>query len=87
MIAPIPFGVGVAMEANFGSCLLLDTLYQYGLSISADEVTRYRQASSVNPDSDNIGSNGNHSLVQWVGDNIDHNLSTLTGSGTFHRMG
>ena len=30
------------METNFGSCLLLDTLYQYGLSISADEVTRYR---------------------------------------------
>ena len=42
MIAPIPFGVGVAMETNCGSCLLLDTLYQYGLSISADEVTRYR---------------------------------------------
>ena len=24
---------------------------------------------------------------QWVADNVDHNIATLTGKGTFHGMG
>jgi hypothetical protein len=27
------------------------------------------------------------SFTQWVADNVDHNISTLDGKGTFHGMG
>ena len=26
-------------------------------------------------------------LSQWVADNVDHDINTLTGKGTFHGMG
>ena len=26
-------------------------------------------------------------FTQWVADNVDHNINTLTGKGTFHGMG
>ena len=29
----------------------------------------------------------NNSFVQWSVDNVDHNLATLDGKGTFHGMG
>ncbi len=30
---------------------------------------------------------GMHSSVQYVADNVDHNVATLDGKGTFHGMG
>ena len=57
-----------------------------GLSVSYDEVTRYKQSVLV------YESNSNclplvDGFIQWAAGNTDHNLATLDGSGSFHGMG
>ena len=34
-----------------------------------------------------VESGGEEPFKQWSADNVDHNLRTLTGKGTFHGMG
>jgi len=89
IICPIPFGLGVEMDHVFGSKFLLSELARLGFCISYDEVVRYKQSvmSTIS-----AGDTGNESLseaafTQWVADNVDHNVRTLDGLGTFHGMG
>ena len=54
------------------------------LSISSDEVKLFKQSSvSVNSTQEDHMTN----FVHWVVENVDHNIRTLTGKGTFHGMG
>ena len=34
-----------------------------------------------------VTNTGDNTFVQYVGDNVDHNIATLNGKGTFHGMG
>lgn len=85
-ISPILFGVGVSLDHMFGSRLLLDVLARLGFSITHDEVGRYKQ-SIVQCNHLDLPNSYAHSFTQWSGDNVDHNLKTLDGTGTFHGMG
>jgi len=52
-----------------------------------NEVILYRQSvleTNTEPDSQ---TNLNGAFIQWSADNVDHNLATLDGKGTFHGMG
>ena len=72
----------IDLDKSFASKWLVDYISKFGFSITADEVLRYKESA--------IESSPNHIVpifAQWVGDNIDHNLMTLTGKGTFHGMG
>ena len=61
------------------------TTYQ-GLSIESDEVTFYQQ--SVVQASTRLSTTLQKSVpIQWSADNVDYNLATLDGKGTFHGMG
>ena len=64
------------MEKSFGSKWLVNNLHKFGFSISSDEINRFNN---------NLEQQNN--FVQWVADNVDHNLVTLTGKGMFHGMG
>ena len=55
-----------------------------GLSISSDEVKLFKQSAAV---SDSMEATETEHFASWVGDNVDHNIRTLTGKGTFHDMG
>ena len=60
----------------------VDYISKFGFSITSDELLRYKESA--------IESSPNHIVAifaQWVGDNVDHNLMTLRGKGTFHGMG
>jgi len=86
VISPVLLGVGVEMDHVFGSCWLVDELSRLGFSVSYDEISWYKQ--SVLQD----GTFGNVShyparFTRTVADNVDHNSSTLDGSGSFHGMG
>jgi hypothetical protein len=85
-ISPILFGIGVSLDHMFGSRTVIDMLARVGFSISHDEVGRYKQSvvQSNNPD---VPQSYSHSFTQWSGDNVDHNVKTLDGTGTFHGMG
>lgn len=57
-----------------------------GFSITSDEVPRYKESAIENADLPPT-QNNDDKFTQWVADNVDHNLVTLTGKGTFHGMG
>ena len=84
MLAPIPFGIGVDADKSDGTRWSVDHLAKFGFSISSDDVKLFKQsAASTN---DNPGDKATQ-FTQWVADNVDHNICTLTGKCTFHGMG
>lgn len=89
VLAPLQIGLGVQMHHQFGSKFLIDTLNKLGFSASYSEVQKFELnaalASSETQDSD-ISGTGEH-MIQYIADNVDHNLRTIDGHGTFHGMG
>jgi len=85
-MCPIPFGIGVELEKTFGSKWLLNHLSRFGFSVTSDEVLRYKESAIENADLVPT-QNNEEEFTQWIADNVDHNLVTLTGKGTFHGMG
>lgn len=84
VLAPITFGLGIQLHHLYGSRFLIDSLYAHGLCISYDEVLRFSKSAAKSsemmyPISGHFG--------QYIADNVDHNLRTLDGRGTFHGMG
>ena len=82
--------MGVELEKSFGSKWLLNHLAKLGFSISSDEVLRYKQSAiehSKQHGNEVVYERNTSSFTQWSADNVDHNIITLTGKGTFHGMG
>ena len=71
---------------SFASKWLLNQLHKLGYSISSSEVLRYKQSAIESTTLEPVESSENN-FYQWVADNVDHNLVTLTGKGMFHGMG
>ena len=84
MLASISFGIGVDTDKSFAARWLVDHLALLGLSISSDKVKLFKQSAIV---SDSMEATETDHFTQWVGDNSDHNIRTITGKGTFHGMG
>ena len=87
-IPPLLFGIGIEVDHVFGSRWLIDELFTLGFSILYPEVTRFKQSVVQNQEilKPVIGK-APGTFTQWVGDNVDHNVRTLDGTGTFHAMG
>ena len=70
---------------QFASRLLIDTLYAHGFCISYSEVQKFIKCAAI--------SHGTNipdyflQAIQFAADNVDHNICTLDGFGTFHGMG
>ena len=76
------------MDHVFGSKWLINELSRLGFSISYDEVMKYKPSLIQNESFENIIAQYiPGTFTQWVADNIDHNVATLDGQGTFHGMG
>ena len=73
-VLPLPFGLGVAVDNVFGSRWLVNELFRLGFSVSYDEVARFKQAVLQHDDINDTVKTFNNSFIQWVGDNVDHNL-------------
>ena len=86
VISPVLFGVGVSIDHKTGSRGIIQMLSRFGFSISPDEVNRFKQSVVQMPD-DNLPPGSPDFFTQWSGDNVDHNVATLDGLGTFHGMG
>ena len=87
-IPPILLAIGVEVDHLYGSRWLNDELFKLGFAVSYSEVTRYKQACSSQSIDEQIKllcSEG--SFTHFIADNVDHNVRTLDGSGTFHGMG
>ena len=66
---------------------MITHLSRLGFSISADEVYRFKQSAIEAIDKGENQEGTKDGFRQWVADNVDHNIATLTGKGTFHGMG
>jgi len=86
IIAPIPFGLGVSLDHVFGSEYLLTQLSRLGYCVSYDEVNRYKQ-SVLQADVDELPTEYPQCFTQFAGDNVDHDVCTIDGKGSFHGMG
>ena len=88
VIPHLLFGLGVEMDHVFGSKWLINELSWLGFSISYDKVTRYKQSVVKNETIEDLQPECfPGSITQWVADDVDHNIATLDGRGTFHGMG
>lgn len=89
MIAPIPFGIGVDVDKSFSTRWLVDHLSKFGFSVSSDEVKLFKQSAITQEElnADQTEEPQTDKFAQWAADNVDHNICTLTGKGTFHGMG
>ena len=81
MIAPIAFGIGVHLKKSCGKKWFANHFSKFDFSISP-ELFKQSALCINNTQEDNMTN-----FVQWVANNVDHNIRTLTGKGTFHGMG
>ena len=85
LLAPLQFGLGVQLYHHFSSRFLIDSLHHHGFCCSYQEVQQFEHnaAQSHGTGIPNLSTD----IVQYGADNIDHNIRTLDGHGTFHGMG
>ena len=87
-IPPILFALAVEVDHLYGSRWLNDELYKLGFSISYSEVKRFKQASLSQPIDEQMKRFiSDDAFTNFIADNVDHNIRTLDGHGTFHGMG
>ena len=88
LLAPLQVGLGVQMHRKFGSEFLINSLYRHGFSISYSEVKKFEANAAASSRTDiNFQAGEFGQCLQFIADNIDHNLCTIDGLHTFHGMG
>ena len=86
ILAPLQLGLGVQMHHHFSSKFLIDTLHSHGFCSSYTTVQNFERSAAVTQGTDIPGFTPG-CFIQHVADNVDHNIRTLDGLGTFHGMG
>lgn len=89
VIAPLQLGLAVQMHHLYRSRFLIDSLSTMGFASSYPEVQRFEVNAACSLAPDMLGSDMDildQSLL-FAGNNVDHNIITLNGKGTFHGMG
>ena len=86
LIAPLQLGLGVQMHHQFGSKFLIDSLNSHGFCSSYSTVQKFERSAAVAHGVDVPGWIPGR-FMQFSADNVDHNIRTLDGEGTFHGMG
>jgi len=90
LVVPLQIGFAAQVHHQFRSRFLVDTLSSMGFCSSYSEVQRFEENAAATAALDvlgvgNIG--GLDSALLFAADNVDHNIVTLDGKGTFHGMG
>ena len=86
LLAPLQIGLGIQMHHHFGSRFLIDSLHAHGFCCPYSEVKKFERSAAVSQGTDLPVETSTH-FVQHIADNVDHNIRTLDGHGTFHGMG
>ena len=86
LISPLQQGLAVQMHHHFGSRFLIDSFHRHGFCSSYSEVQMFERNAAVASGTELNIPDGD-CLVQYVADNVDHNIRTIDGKNTFHGMG
>ena len=77
LLAPLQIGLGVQLHHHFASRLLIDSVHPLGFCFPYQDVKRFGKNAAV---TQGTGiPNHTSEFVQYVADNIDHNLRTSDG--------
>ena len=82
LLAPLQ---GVQLYHHFASRFLIDTLHHHGFCCSYQEIQRFETNAAQSHGTNT--SNLTIEFFQYGADNVDHNICTLDGHGTFYEMG
>ena len=85
LLTPLQMGLAVQLHHHFASRFLLDSLHHLGFCSSYHEVKKFEQNAAANQGTKISGLTTK--CIQYVGDNVDHNIQMLDGHDTFHGMG
>ena len=85
LLAPLQIGLAVQLHHHYASRFLVDTLHQHGFCSSYNHVQEFERSAALSRGT-NIPNHSNQ-FIQYVADNVDHNIRTLDGNNTFHGMG
>jgi hypothetical protein len=85
ILAPLQFGLSCEMHHKFGSRFIVDTLYKHGFGCSYAEIQRFERSASLH--GGDLPQPLSGEFIQFVADNVDHNICTIDGHNTFHGMG
>ena len=82
LLPPLQFGLGMQLYHHFASRFLINSLHHHGFCCSYKEVYKFERnaAHSHGTDIPSL-------TTEFVQYNVDHNICTLDGHGTFHGMG
>ena len=89
VMPPMLFALAVESDHMFASRWLNTQLFNLGFAESYTNVVRFKQGVVMTEDIDDILQlrASEDSFTTFVADNVDHNIATLDGKGTFHGMG
>ena len=85
LIAPLQIGLGVQMHHHFGSKFLINSLYAHGFCSSYKEVQKFERSAAVTQGTD-IPNYTEGQFIQYVADNVDHNIRTIDGLKYVNRL-
>ena len=85
ILAPLHFGLSAQMHHKFASRFLIDTLHAHGFGCSYAEIQKFERNAALQ--GANLPEYLEGQFVQFIADNVDHNIRTLDGHNTFHGMG
>ena len=87
LIQPLQLALGVSVHRLTASRHIVDQLHRLGFSLSYNEVKLYEMCAAKEQGTELVGINPQTSFIQFAADNVDHQINTLDGTGTFHGMG
>ena len=74
------------LHHHFASKFLIETLHKHGFCCSYKEVATYERSAAVTRGTD-LPNCTSDKCIQYVADNVDHDIGTIDGKNTFHGMG
>ena len=88
LLAPLQIGLAVQLHHMFASRFLITTLNHLGFCSSYAEVQKMELNAAATVQGTPLACQPvDGQCLQYVADNVDHNIATLDGHGTFHGMG
>ena len=86
LLMPLQLGLSIQMHHHFGSRFLIDILFKMGFSCSYAEIQKFERSAAACLADESVPEHSNF-FLQFIADNVDHNVATIDGQNTFHGMG
>ena len=86
LLSPLQFGLAIQMHNHFSSRFVVDSLFKHGFACSYSEVQRYERSAAITQGAE-LPKPEAGQFIQFMADNVDHNIRSIDGFNTFHGMG